>query len=120
MSTGLTDSCCNTPATETVWQNKGEHKALHANHLEYKTYRTGPKTATTGIIGVYDVMGYHPTTYQFYDVRKREGEGEEDGTPYDLACPTNSQDAEKGNRSFFSRSPPISSAFFSVFHSPSL
>ncbi|GJJ72285.1 hypothetical protein EMPS_04642 [Entomortierella parvispora] len=67
---GLTDSCCNTPATETVWAKKGEEKILHvANHEqhEHKTYRTGPKTATTGIIGVYDVMGYHPTGIQFFD-----------------------------------------------------
>ena len=75
---GLTDSCCNTPATETVWANKGEEKVLHVpNHeqQEHTTYRTGPKTATTGIIGVYDVMGRgHATSTQFYDVRTRERE----------------------------------------------
>ena len=65
----LTPACCNTPATETVWQNKGELKSLHVDGHEDRTYRTGPKTATTGIIGVYDVMGWHPSTFRFYDVR---------------------------------------------------
>ncbi|KAF9205529.1 hypothetical protein BGZ49_003893 [Haplosporangium sp. Z 27] len=65
----LTESCCNTPATETVWKNLGEDKVLatKVNGEERKTYRTGPKDSKIGIIGVYDVFGFHPTTYQFYD-----------------------------------------------------
>ncbi|KAG0046442.1 hypothetical protein BGZ83_008400 [Gryganskiella cystojenkinii] len=63
----LSESCCNTPATHTVWQNQGELKNLSFSGRENKTYRTGPKTATIGIIGIYDVFGYHPTTHQFYD-----------------------------------------------------
>ncbi|KAF9358016.1 hypothetical protein BGX26_002656 [Mortierella sp. AD094] len=65
----LTDRCCNAPAAEATWKNLGEDKVLptKVNGEDRKTYRTGPKHAKTGIIGVYDVLGFHPTTYQFYD-----------------------------------------------------
>ncbi|GJJ72286.1 hypothetical protein EMPS_04643 [Entomortierella parvispora] len=65
----LTEACCNasTTATETVWQNKGEFKPLHVEGHQDKTYRTGPKSATTGIIGVYDILGYSATGLQFFD-----------------------------------------------------
>ncbi|KAF8936715.1 hypothetical protein EDD21DRAFT_29601 [Dissophora ornata] len=66
----LIDKCCNTPATEnTAWENLGEDKvlAIKIQGEDRKTYRTGPKDSKIGIIGVYDILGFHPTTYQFYD-----------------------------------------------------
>ncbi|KAF9156953.1 hypothetical protein BGX20_004142, partial [Mortierella sp. AD010] len=65
----LSDRCCNTPAVEAVWKNLGEDKVLSTkvNGEDRKVYRTGPKDSKTGIIGVYDIFGFHPSTYQFYD-----------------------------------------------------
>ncbi|KAG0354296.1 hypothetical protein BGZ54_001711 [Gamsiella multidivaricata] len=65
----LTDACCNTPPTNAVWQNKGHDKILphKVNGIERKTYRTGSKDSKRGIIAVHDILGFHPTTYQFLD-----------------------------------------------------
>ncbi|KAF9920915.1 hypothetical protein FBU30_009125 [Linnemannia zychae] len=65
----LVSACCNTPATNAEWTNKGYEKVLatKVNGEERKVYRTGPKDAKHGIIGVFDIFGLHPTTYQFFD-----------------------------------------------------
>ncbi|KAF9910956.1 hypothetical protein EC991_005131 [Linnemannia zychae] len=65
----LIDACCNTPATNAQWVNKGTDKVLatQVNGEDRMTYRTGPKDSKRGIIGVYDIFGFHPTTYQFFD-----------------------------------------------------
>ncbi|KAG9061621.1 hypothetical protein KI688_007201 [Linnemannia hyalina] len=63
------EACCNTPPTNTEWVNKGVDKVLptKVNGEDRLTYRTGPKDSKRGIIGVYDIFGFHPTTYQFFD-----------------------------------------------------
>lgn len=65
----LTSACCNTPPTDAHWHNKGEQKTLatKVNGQERTTYRTGPKDSKRGIIAIYDIFAYHPTTYQFFD-----------------------------------------------------
>lgn len=64
------EACCNTPPTNAEWVNKGVDKVLltKVNGEDRLTYRTGPKDSKRGIIGVYDIFGFHPTTYQFFDV----------------------------------------------------
>ncbi|KAG0204342.1 hypothetical protein BGX28_003697 [Mortierella sp. GBA30] len=73
----LSEQCCSTPETKTVWKNLGEDKILPVkiNGEPLKVYKTGPKDAKTGIIGAYDILGFHPTTCQFYDrlARSRGG-----------------------------------------------
>ncbi|KAF9174224.1 hypothetical protein BGX21_010876 [Mortierella sp. AD011] len=66
----LTAACCNTPPTQNAhWHNKGEETTLTREIAgkKVKTYRTGPKTSKRGIVAVYDIFGYHPTTNQFFD-----------------------------------------------------
>ncbi|KAF9119959.1 hypothetical protein BGW39_011786 [Mortierella sp. 14UC] len=65
----LNDACCNTPATDAEWVNKGVDKVLptQVNGEDRMTYRTGPKDSKRAIIGVYDIFGFHPTGYQFFD-----------------------------------------------------
>ncbi|KAF9109058.1 hypothetical protein BGX27_008041 [Mortierella sp. AM989] len=66
----LTAACCNTPPVQNAhWHNKGEDTILTREIAgeKVKSYRTGPKTSKRGIIAIYDIFGYHPTTYQFFD-----------------------------------------------------
>ncbi|KAF9899599.1 hypothetical protein BX616_002936 [Lobosporangium transversale] len=66
----LTESCCNTPPVQDAqWHNKGEQVALSQQIAgeERTTYRTGPKDSKRGLIAIYDIFAYHPTTYQFFD-----------------------------------------------------
>lgn len=66
----LIEVCCNTPPTNAEWVNKGVDKVLPTtvNGEDRLTYRTGPEDSKRGIIGVYDIFGFHPTAYQFFDV----------------------------------------------------
>jgi hypothetical protein len=68
------EACCNTPPTNAEWVNMGVDKVLptKVNGEDRLTYRTGPKDSKRGIIGVYDILGFHPTTYQFFDVCTQE------------------------------------------------
>ncbi|KAF9091921.1 hypothetical protein BGX29_010678 [Mortierella sp. GBA35] len=66
----LTAACCNTPAVQNAhWHRKGEQVALSTAIAgeQRTTYRTGPKDSKRGIVAIYDIFGYHPTTYQFFD-----------------------------------------------------
>ncbi|KAH7059398.1 hypothetical protein BKA57DRAFT_444733 [Linnemannia elongata] len=66
----LTAACCNTPAVENAqWNNKGEFVTLstEVDGQKRKTYLTGPKDSKRGIIAVYDIFGYRPTSQQFFD-----------------------------------------------------
>ncbi|KAG0347681.1 hypothetical protein BC939DRAFT_438162 [Gamsiella multidivaricata] len=65
----LTAACCNTPPTEAHWHNKGKQVELTKEIAGDKrtTYRTGPTESKRGLIAIYDIFGYHPTTYQFFD-----------------------------------------------------
>ncbi|KAF9943701.1 hypothetical protein BGZ72_003510, partial [Mortierella alpina] len=47
-----------------------------------KTYRTGPKNAKIGIIGAYDICGFTPTTYRFYDTLARSHGGYQISIPH--------------------------------------
>ncbi|KAF9933961.1 hypothetical protein FBU30_003905 [Linnemannia zychae] len=66
----LTAACCNTPPIENAqWNNKGETIPLSTLIAGEKrnTYLTGPKDSKRGIVAIYDIFAYHPTTYQFFD-----------------------------------------------------
>ncbi|KAG0351372.1 hypothetical protein BG005_009157, partial [Podila minutissima] len=65
----LVAACCNTPSTETQWDNRGEYQILGTKIAgeDRKTYRTGPKDSKRGLIAIYDIFGYHPTGLQFFD-----------------------------------------------------
>ncbi|KAG0285103.1 hypothetical protein BGZ97_007930 [Linnemannia gamsii] len=66
----LVSACCNTPAVDNAhWHNKGEHVTLSTEIAgkPRKTYLTGPKDSKRGIVAIYDIFSYHPTTYQFFD-----------------------------------------------------
>ncbi|KAF9913069.1 hypothetical protein BX616_010184 [Lobosporangium transversale] len=80
----LSDSCCNTPPTNAEWERKGHDKVLltKVHGEEQKVYRTGPKDSKYGIIAVYDILGFHPTTYQFYDRLATANGGFQVSAPY--------------------------------------
>ncbi|KAG0272213.1 hypothetical protein BGZ95_012051 [Linnemannia exigua] len=66
----LVAACCNTPAVENAhWHNKGDFVELSTEIAgqKRKTYVTGPKDSKRGIVAIYDIFAYHPTTHQFYD-----------------------------------------------------
>ncbi|KAF8943981.1 hypothetical protein BGZ47_004786 [Haplosporangium gracile] len=66
----LTAACCNTPAVENAHSHlTGEFVTLSTEIAgqKRKTYLTGPKDSKRGIIAIYDIFGYHPTSQQFYD-----------------------------------------------------
>ncbi|KAF9018633.1 hypothetical protein BGZ52_004142 [Haplosporangium bisporale] len=66
----LSDACCTNPAANPApWTQQGHFKTLPATlHREgRRTYRTGPKDSKHGIIVIYDVLGYTPTGFQFFD-----------------------------------------------------
>ncbi|KAG0322995.1 hypothetical protein BGZ99_002979 [Dissophora globulifera] len=66
----LTGACCNTPPNNDAhWHNKGVNVTLSREIAGDKrsTYRTGPKDSKRGLIAIYDIFGYHPTTHQFFD-----------------------------------------------------
>ncbi|KAF9331899.1 hypothetical protein BG006_005240 [Podila minutissima] len=72
----LTDACCTNPAFNPApWTQQRHLKTLPATpHREgRRTYRTGPKDSKHGIIVVYDVLGYSPTGFQFYDLLPEGG-----------------------------------------------
>ncbi|KAI1314414.1 hypothetical protein EDD11_002201 [Mortierella claussenii] len=66
----LTSACCNTPPVENAqWTNKGEQVPLSreiAGEVR-TTYRTGPKDSKRGLIAIYDIFSYSPTSSQFFD-----------------------------------------------------
>ncbi|KAG9072477.1 hypothetical protein KI688_000248 [Linnemannia hyalina] len=66
----LVAACCNTPAVENAhWHDKGEFVTLSTEIAgqKRKTYLTGPKDSKRGIVAIYDIFSYHPTTNQFFD-----------------------------------------------------
>jgi len=58
-------ACCSIPPVVAKgYEPKGKYVMLDGT----KTYVTGPDTATTGIISVYDIFGYFPQTLQGADI----------------------------------------------------
>ncbi|KAG0088784.1 hypothetical protein BGZ93_005929 [Podila epicladia] len=74
----LSDACCTNPASNAApWTQQGHLKTLPATpHREgRRTYRTGSKDSKHGIIVIYDVLGYSPTGFQFYDTLAKSNGG---------------------------------------------
>ncbi|KAG0286804.1 hypothetical protein BGZ96_009154 [Linnemannia gamsii] len=80
----LIEVCCNTSPTNAEWVNKGVDKVLptKVNGEDRLTYRTGPKESKRGIIGIYDIFGFHPTAYQFFDRLALANEGFKVSVPH--------------------------------------
>ncbi|KAF9960803.1 hypothetical protein BGZ70_008489 [Mortierella alpina] len=64
MDIQVTEACCNTPATKTVWSKKGAFRPLskHIDEIERQTYRVGPSNSKRGVVALIDIHGFHPTT----------------------------------------------------------
>ncbi|KAG0046500.1 hypothetical protein BGZ83_008335 [Gryganskiella cystojenkinii] len=75
MEIQVTDACCNTPPTKTIWERQGAFRPLskHVNGIERKTYRVGPRDSKMGVVALIDIHGFHPTTIQFLDTLASKG-----------------------------------------------
>lgn len=59
------EACCRVPpVVEDGYKEKGEYSTLDG----LKTYITGPSSADTGILVIYDIFGYFPQTLQGADI----------------------------------------------------
>jgi len=62
---GHSQACCNVPPVVSKgYSAKGSYEELGG----YKSYVTGPKEATMGIITIYDIFGFYPQTLQGADI----------------------------------------------------
>jgi len=65
MTSTQSEACCNTPAVISKgYQEKGSYVTIDG----LKTYKTGPSSATRGILVVYDIFGFFPQTIQGADI----------------------------------------------------
>lgn len=64
MVQGYSEACCKIPPIQAEYSPKGEY----VNIAGLKTYKTGPATADTAIVLVYDVFGLVPQILQGADI----------------------------------------------------
>ncbi|RMZ78739.1 hypothetical protein DV737_g3765, partial [Chaetothyriales sp. CBS 132003] len=69
-SHGHSKACCNLPP---VVSDKYEPKGSYEQLGGLKTYVTGPKDATKGLISIYDIFGYFSQTLQGIDILSSDG-----------------------------------------------
>ncbi|KAK9419424.1 putative Dienelactone hydrolase domain-containing protein [Seiridium unicorne] len=64
-SHGHSEACCNIPPVQSSgYSSKGSYEELGG----FKTYVTGPKDASKGILEIFDIFGYYPQTLQGADI----------------------------------------------------
>ncbi|MCJ1353302.1 MAG: hypothetical protein MMC33_003287, partial [Icmadophila ericetorum] len=61
---GHSEACCSVPPSKADYKEKGEYIEIDG----MKTYKTGPSTATSAILIIYDIFGYSPQTLQGADI----------------------------------------------------
>ncbi|KAI1765737.1 Alpha/Beta hydrolase protein [Hypoxylon sp. FL1150] len=62
---GHSEACCNIPPVVSKgYDAKGTYEEVGG----FKSYVTGPKDATKGIISIYDIFGFYPQTLQGADI----------------------------------------------------
>jgi len=61
---GYSEACCTIPPVSANYKEKGEFVEIDG----LKTYITGPETATTAVVLIYDVFGFGPQILQGADI----------------------------------------------------
>jgi len=61
---GHSEACCSVPPSKHDYKEKGSYFEIDG----MKTYKTGPSTATSAILIVYDIFGFSPQTLQGADI----------------------------------------------------
>ncbi|KAK8075078.1 hypothetical protein PG997_009741 [Apiospora hydei] len=95
---GHSQACCNIPPVVSKgYENKGSYEDIGG----FKTYVTGPKDASKGVLVIYDIFGYFPRPYR---------------APTSCPAPTttrsspDTEEKQKNLGAFFGKFPPPSVA----------
>ncbi|KAI1211912.1 Alpha/Beta hydrolase protein [Annulohypoxylon truncatum] len=114
---GHSEACCNIPpVVATGYSAKGSYEELGG----FKSYVTGPKEATKGIITIYDIFGYYPQTLQGADILSTSDHSQKykvfipdwfNGEPAPLSWfPPDTEEKQKNLGAFFQKNSPPSVA----------
>ncbi|KAI1449200.1 hypothetical protein F5Y02DRAFT_253355 [Annulohypoxylon stygium] len=114
---GHSEACCNIPpVVATGYTAKGAYEELGG----FKSYVTGPKEATKGIITIYDIFGYYPQTLQGADILSTSDHSQKykvfipdwfNGEPAPLSWfPPDTEEKQKSLGAFFQKNSPLSVA----------
>ncbi|KAI2615048.1 hypothetical protein GGR54DRAFT_319756 [Hypoxylon sp. NC1633] len=110
---GHSEACCNIPPVISKgYSEKGGYEELGG----FKSYVTGPKDATKGIISIFDIFGYFPQTLQGADILATSDHSQQykvfipdwfDGEPCPLELfPPDTEEKQKKLGAFFQKNPP--------------
>jgi dienelactone hydrolase len=114
---GHSEACCNIPPVVAKgYSEKGAYEDLGG----YKTYVTGHKDATRGIISIYDIFGFYPQTLQGADILATSDDHHKyhvfipdwfKGDPCPIEWfPPDTEEKQKNLGGFFQKNPPPSVA----------
>ncbi|KAI0116589.1 Alpha/Beta hydrolase protein [Hypoxylon sp. NC0597] len=114
---GHSEACCNIPPVVAKGYNaKGTYEEIGG----YKSYVTGPKEATKGIIEIFDIFGYFPQTLQGADILATSDHSQQykvfipdwfKGEPCPIEWfPPDTPEKQKNLGAFFQKNPPPSVA----------
>ncbi|KAI1778911.1 Alpha/Beta hydrolase protein [Hypoxylon cercidicola] len=110
---GHSEACCNIPPVVSKgYSAKGSYEELGG----FKSYVTGPKDATKGIISIFDIFGFYPQTLQGADILATADHAQTykvfmpdwfAGEPCPLEWfPPDTEEKQKGLGAFFQKNPP--------------
>ncbi|KAI1259543.1 alpha/beta-hydrolase [Xylariaceae sp. FL1019] len=115
-SHGHSEACCNIPPVVSKgYEAKGSYEDLGG----FKTYVTGPSSATKGVVTIYDIFGYYPQTLQGADIMATSDDTKYrvfipdwfKGDPCPLSIfPPDTPEKQKQLGDFFGKNPPPSVA----------
>ncbi|KAI0172876.1 Alpha/Beta hydrolase protein [Hypoxylon sp. FL1284] len=114
---GHSEACCNIPPVVSKgYGAKGGYEELGG----FKSYVTGPKDTTRGIISIYDIFGFYPQTLQGADILATSDHSRSYrvfmpdwfvGEPCPIEWfPPNTEEKQKNLGGFFQKNPPPSVA----------
>ncbi|KAI0104354.1 Alpha/Beta hydrolase protein [Daldinia grandis] len=114
---GHSEACCNIPPVVSKgYTAKGTYEELGG----FKSYVTGPKEATKGIITIFDIFGFYPQTLQGADILATSDHSQQykvfipdwfNGEPAPLSWfPPDTEEKQKNLGAFFQKNSPPSVA----------
>ncbi|KAI6089123.1 alpha/beta-hydrolase [Hypoxylon rubiginosum] len=114
---GHSEACCNIPPVVSKgYSAKGTYEDLGG----FKSYVTGPKDATKGIISIFDIFGFYPQTLQGADILATADHSQKykifmpdwfAGEPCPIELfPPDTEEKQKSLGAFFQKNPPPSVA----------
>ncbi|KAI1806920.1 Alpha/Beta hydrolase protein [Daldinia bambusicola] len=114
---GHSEACCNIPPVVSKgYTPKGTYEELGG----FKSYVTGPKDATKGIVTIFDIFGYYPQTLQGADILATSDHAQQyrvfipdwfAGEPAPLEWfPPDTEEKQKNLGAFFQKNSPPSVA----------